>query len=93
MIHQVNKNGVSGRRFTETDVKHFNSGAQRTITNIARGIPSMGNRKKMNSFTGVFQRFCLYITEQLSKMLNFSQVFFKDFVDRFGTIYLKNGFL
>ena len=31
--------------------------------------------------------------EQFSKMKTFLQVFFKDFVDRFGTTYLKNEFL
>ena len=29
-------------------------------------------------------------TEHVSKMQISSQVFFKDFVDRFGTTYLKN---
>ena len=32
-------------------------------------------------------------TEQLSKMQISLQVFFKDFVDRLGTTYLKNEFL
>ena len=32
-------------------------------------------------------------TEQFSKMQTFLKVFFKDFVDRFGTTYIKNGFL
>ena len=43
----------------------------------------------MNSFTGVFQRFCCIDTEKLSKMQISSQVFFKDFADRFGITYLK----
>ena len=32
-------------------------------------------------------------TEQLSKMQIYLQVFFKDFIDRFRTSYLENGFL
>ena len=36
MIHQVNKHGVSGRWFTEADVRNFKSGALRTTTNITR---------------------------------------------------------
>ena len=39
----MNNHDVSRRWFTETDVKHFKSGALRTTTNIIR---SMLNRKK-----------------------------------------------
>ena len=35
IIHQVNKHGVSRNCITEADVKHFKSGALRTITNVA----------------------------------------------------------
>ena len=38
MIHQVNKHGVSGRWFTEADVRNFKSGALRTTTNITRAM-------------------------------------------------------
>ena len=40
----VNKHGVSRRQFTEADVKHFKSGALRTITNITTS--SYGKLKK-----------------------------------------------
>ena len=33
--HQMNKHGVSARQITGTDVKHFKSGALKTIPNIA----------------------------------------------------------
>ena len=60
------------------------------ITNITR---SMVNWKK-KEFLHVFISKILFIdTEQLSKMQISLQVFFKDSVDRFGTTYLKNGFL
>ena len=32
-------------------------------------------------------------TEQFSKMQIFFKVFLKDFIDRFGTTYLKSGFI
>ena len=42
-INQVmNKHGVSRRCFTETDVKHFKSGALRTITNIVHEYCEVG---------------------------------------------------
>ena len=34
IMHQVNNHGISRKWFTETDVKHFKSGALRTITDI-----------------------------------------------------------
>ena len=34
----VNKHGVSRRWFTEANVKHFKSGAFKTISNITRGM-------------------------------------------------------
>ena len=34
IIHQVNKHGVSRKWFTEADIKHFQSGALRTITQM-----------------------------------------------------------
>ena len=51
-MHQVNNHGVSGRWFTETDVKHFKSGALRTITKYNE------ETEAKNYFTGLFQRFC-----------------------------------
>ena len=36
----MNKHGVSRRSFTEANIKHFKSGALRTITNITRSIYS-----------------------------------------------------
>ena len=45
--------------------------------------------EKKNSFTGVFNRFSLYIQNSFLKC----KFLFKDSVDRFGTTYLKNGFL
>ena len=83
-IHHVNKHGVSRRWFTEADVKHFKIGTLRTITNITR---CMVNWKK--EFLHKCISKTLFIdTEQLSL-----QVFFKDFVDRFRTTYLKSGFI
>ena len=38
IIHQVNDHRVSGRWFTEADIKYFKIGALRTITNITRSI-------------------------------------------------------
>ena len=38
----MNKHGVSIRCFTETDVKHFKSGALRTITNIVQEYCEVG---------------------------------------------------
>ena len=89
IIHKVNKHRVCRRWFTETNVKDFKSGALRTITNTTR---SMVNWKKE------FLRWCiskiLFVdTEQLSKMQISLQGFFKDSVDRFGTSYIKNGFI
>ena len=85
----MNKHAVSRRWFTEANVKHFKSGALRTITNITR---NMVNWKK--EFLHRFFSKILFIdTEQFSKMQVFLQLFFKDFIDRFGTTYLKNGFL
>ena len=75
IIHQVNKNGVSGRWFTETDVKHFNSGAQRTITNIARGIPSMGNEKKWIPSQGYFKGFVYTLQNSFLKCEIFHRYF------------------
>ena len=85
----MNEHRVSRKWFTETDIKHFKSGVLRTIINITRSVV---NRKQE------FRRRCiskiLFIdTERLSKMQISSQVFFKDFVDRYGATYLKNGFL
>ena len=49
------------------------------------------NWEKKNFFTGAFKEF--FYTEQFSKMQIFLQGIFQEFVNRFGTTYLKNGFL
>ena len=87
IIHQVNKHGVS-RWFTEADVKNFVSYALRTITNITR---DMVNWKK-EFLHSCISKILFIDTEQLSKVQISSQVFFKDFVDRFGSTYFKNEF-
>ena len=68
----------------------FKSGALRTITNnITR---SMINWKKEFLHRCISKT--LFIdTEQFSKMYIFLHVFFKDYVYRFRTTYLKNGFI
>ena len=38
IIRQVNNRQVSRRWFTETEVKHFKSGALETITNITKSM-------------------------------------------------------
>ena len=89
IIQQVNNHGLSRRWVTETDVKHFKSGALEIITNITR---NMVNWKK--EFLHRYISKILFIdTEKLSKMQISLQVFFKDFADRFRITYLKNGFL
>ena len=61
----MNKHGVFTRRwFTEADVKYFENGVLRTITNITR---SMVKLKKKNCFACVFQRFCSYIQNSFLK--------------------------
>ena len=88
-IHHVNKDGLSRRGCTVTDVKHYMSGALRTIKNITR---SMVNWK--NKFLHSYISKILFIDkERLSKMQISLHVFFMDFVDRFRTTYLENGFL
>ena len=82
----MNNHGVSRRWFTETDVKHFES-----IKNNHRYNQEYGKLKKRIPSQVYFKDFVH--TEQFSKMQIFLQVFFKNFVDRFGTTYLKNGFL
>ena len=89
VVHQVNKHVVSRRWFTKADVRYFKSGALKTIPNITRSMVSW----KKESLFRFISKILFIDTEQLSKMQIFSQVFFKDFVDRFGTTYLKNGFL
>ena len=83
IIQQVNNHGLSRRWVTETDVKHFKSGALEIITNITR---NMVNWKK--------EFLHRYISKILfCKMQIYLMVFFKDFADRFRSTYLKNGFL
>ena len=86
----MKKRRVSGRWFTETDVKHFQTGALRTITKI---IKSMVNWKREFLHRFISKDFVHRYRTIFLKFNFFSQVFFKDFVDRFGTTYLKNGFL
>ena len=50
----------------------------------------MVNWKKEFPCKCISKNFLFIDTEQLSKMWISSQVFFKDFVDRFGTAYFKN---
>ena len=83
------KYGVSGRWFTETDVKHFKSDELRTIISALRTIHLYAKLKKriisQVYIISVYHQ-CMFIdTEQLSKMWISSQVFFKDFVDIIGT--------
>ena len=83
----MNNHGVSRKWFTETNVKHFKSGTLRTSTTRC-----MVNWKEQFLYRCISK--ILFIdTEKLSKMKISSQVFFKDFADRFGITYLKNGFL
>ena len=83
----MNKHVVSRRWFTETDVKHFKSGALKKMTNIAH--------KEHTPFHCKLKKFfCLLVyvfidTEQYSEIGIFSLVFFQDFVDRFRTAYLN----
>ena len=89
IIQQVNNHGLSRRWVTETDNKHFKSGALEIITNITR---NMVNWKK--EFLHRYISKILFIdTEKLCKMQIYLMVFFKDFADRFRSTYLKNGFL
>ena len=54
----------------------------------------MVNWKKKKFLQRCISKIFLFIdTERHSKMWIFSWVFFKDFIDRFGTTYLKNWFL
>ena len=69
------------------DFFDFKSAALRTIANI-----TYGKLKKGFLHSCILNILFIYI-EQLSKMKIYSQLFFKDFVDRFKTTYLKNGFL
>ena len=68
-----------------SNVKHFKSGALRTITNIAR---SMVNWKK-EFLHRCISKIMFIDTEKLSKV----QLFFKDFADSFRITYLKNWFV
>ena len=90
IIHQVNNHGVSRRGLTETDVKHFKSGALRTII-ITRSIVNC---------TGVFQNFpkCKFLCRYFSRILlidsesptlkmDFLKLFFENFADRFQNSY------
>ena len=83
----MNNHRVPRRWFTETDVKHFKSGALRTVTNITR---SMVNWKKEFLHRCISKIF-FTDTEKLSKMQISFQVFLKDF-DRFRSPTLKMDF-
>ena len=86
----MNKHVVSGTWFTEADVKNFKVRALRTFTDTTRNVV---NWKKKDFLHMCISKILFIDTEQFSKMQTFLKVFFKDFVDRFGTTYIKNGFL
>ena len=81
--------GLSRRWFIEIAVKHFKSGVLRTITNITKGMVNWKNE----FFHKCISKILIIDAENLSEMQISSQVFFKDFADRFRITYLKNGFL
>lgn len=84
----MNKHGVSGRCFAETNVKYFKSDAK----DIAEKKCTFYGKLK-NSFMCILEILSVD-KKQLSKMWISLHIFFiKDFVDRFEYIYLKNGFL
>ena len=71
--------------------KHFKSGGLWTMKSITR---SMVNWKKKKEFLLRCISKILFIdTEKFSKMKISLQLFFKNFADRFGITYPKNGFL
>ena len=85
----MNKHGLSRRQFTETDVKHFKSGALTIITDIPqKDYTSYGKLKKRIPWQNLFTD-----TEEFFKMRISSQVIFKKFVGRFGSTCLKNLFI
>ena len=78
----MNKHGVSRRQFTETDVKHFKSGALKTITNTVVKEYILYDKLKKKEFPCKhISKVLLIDTEQFSKIQISSQVFFMDFVD------------
>ena len=79
----MNKHGVSRRWFTEAHVKHFKSGALGTITNITRSVVNC----KKELLRWCILKILFIDTEKLSKMQISSQVFSKDFFDRFRSTY------
>ena len=87
MYIQLSNHVVSTSWFTETDVKHFTSGALRTITNK---IKSMVNLKKKRFPSEVTSKIFLDI-EKLSKLQISLQMFFKDFSDRLKLPTLRKG--
>ena len=70
-------------------VKHFKSGALRAIRNIAEKEYNFCDNLKKRIPSQVY---LFADTEQHSEMWISLLVFFQDFVDRFGTTYLKNRF-
>ena len=86
IINQMNKHGLSRRQFTETDAKHFKSGALTIITD--KDYTSYGKLKKRIPWQNLFTD-----TEEFFKMRISSQVIFKKFVGRFGSTCLKNLFI
>ena len=90
IIYQVNNQGVFRRWFTETDVKHFKSGALQAITNITSWHSKL---KKSRPPSQVYFQNLVIDTEKLYEKQISLRVFFKNSADRFGIPYLKNGFL
>ena len=85
----MNNHGVSRKWFPEADVKYFKSSTLRTITNKYK----YGKLKKKEFLHRCVSKILFIDPEKLSKMQISLQIFFKDFADRFGITYLKNGFL
>ena len=92
-MHQLNKHVVSRGWFTETDFKHFESVALRTITNITKKRSTFYGKLKKKFFQRSITKILFIGTEQLSKIWISSKVFFKDTAGRYGTTNLRNWFL
>ena len=68
MKHQMNKLGVFSRWFTEADVKYFKSAALRTVTNKARSMSAMVNKKKKKILGRCISKILFIDTEYSPKM-------------------------
>ena len=92
----MNKHRVfrrSRRCFTETDVKHFKKRALRTIRNIAEKDYGLFGELQKIILSQVYIKDFAYRYRTVFTNVNFFTGIFKDFVDRFGTTYLKNGLI